>query len=197
MSITKCDEFYLKKHSKFIEFVVNKFIAKGNWQSANIREDLFQEAQLALLKWINRQKDKRNVDISKSYISISGRLYEYVQRNTGIHMRHHKLKEFYKKCSFVPYELKDASYFKSEDVDWKIDFDRWRDTLSIKQNAILSLKLAGYGEDRIGEILNISRQTVNHSINNAIRNSYNAYFHPEQNPAPARKCKSKSTPAAA
>lgn len=196
MSTTNCDEFYLKKYSKFIKFVVNKFIAKGNWQSANIREDLFQEAQLALLKWINRQKDKRNVDILKSYIFISGRLYEYVQRDTGIHMRHHELKEFYKKYSFVPYDkLNDAPHFKPEDIDWKIDFDRWRDTLSTKQNAILSLKLAGYGEDMIGKILNISRQVVNHSINNAIRNSYNAYFHPEQNPAPTRKRKSESTAA--
>lgn len=49
----------------------------------------------------------------------------------------------------------------------------------------------------IGKILNISRQVVNHSINNAICNSYNAYFHSEQNPTPTKKRKSKSTPTAA
>ena len=52
MSITNCDEFYLKKYKNYIDVVVNKFIAKGKGNSFSIKDDLTQEAQLALLRWI-------------------------------------------------------------------------------------------------------------------------------------------------
>lgn len=196
MSITNCDEFYLKKYKKFIEVVVNNFVAKGKGNSLSIKDDLLQEAQLALLRWIKR-RDGRPFDISNSYLFICNRLYTCVRRNTGAHMRNHKLKEFCEKYKIMPIEDFDNPVDSLNDIDYAIDFNRWRRNLSPKQNAILSLKIAGYGEDTIGGILNISRQVVNHSINNAIRNSYNAYFHPEQNPTTTRKRKSKSAPTAA
>ena len=197
MSITNCDEFYLKKYRKFVEFVVNNFISKGNGRSLGIREDLIQEAQLALLKWIKKNEHKKIFDVANSCLYINGCLYEYAKLDTGIHMDHHKLKEFYKKYQVVPVEDYDKSIDWLENVDYEIDFERWKNTLSPRQNAILLLMLSGYNIFTISKILGITRQTVYDILNTSIRPKYNAYFHPEQNPTPTKKRKSKSTPTAA
>lgn len=196
MSITNCDEFYLKKYKKFIEVVVNNFIAKGKGNSICIKDDLLQEAQLALLKWIQKG-DGRPFDVSYSCFFINRHLYEYVRRNTGIRMRDHKLKEFCTKYQIVSIENFDKPIDWLNDINYTTDFNRWRKNLSQRQNAIVSLKIAGYDESTISKIIGVSQQRISRTLNTSIRNSYNAYFHPEQNPAPTRKRKSKSATTAA
>lgn len=196
MSITNCDEFYLKKYKKFIEVVVNKFIARGKGNSLSLKDDLLQEGQLALLRWI-KNKEEKPFDISNSYLFIYNRLYTCVRRNTGVRMKDNKLKEFCQEHEIVSLEDFDSPIDSLDDIDYVIDFNRWRRTLSQKQNAILSLKIAGYNKFTISKVVGISWQGVSDALNTSIRNSYNAYFHPEQNPAPTRKRKSKSATTAA
>lgn len=196
MSITNCDEFYLKKYKNYIDVVVNKFIAKGKGNSFSIKDDLIQEAQLALLRWIKR-KNGKPFDISNSYLFICNRLYTCVRRNTGVRMKNDKLKEFCQKHEIVSIKDFDSPVDSLNDIDYVIDFNQWRKTLSQRQNAILSLKIAGYNEPAISQIIGISQQGISDALYTSIRNSYNAYFHPEQNPTPTKKRKSKSTPTAA
>lgn len=196
MSITNCDEFYLKKYKNYIDIIVNKFIAKGKGNSFSIKDDLLQEAQLALLRWIKR-RDGRPFDISDSNIFIYKHLYTCVRRNTGVHMRNHKLKEFCEKYKIMPIEDFDNPVDSLNDIDYAIDFNRWRRNLPPREKAILSLKIAGYNESTMSRIIGISQQVISYILNTSIRNSYNAYFHPEQNPTPTQKRKSKSTPTAA
>lgn len=196
MSITNCDEFYLKKYDKFIQAIVSNFILKGNNNSLNIREDLLQEAKLALLKWIKKQGVTK-FDILKSSLSINYSLYEFVCKNTGVRMRPHALKTFCKDNEIF-FEKERARDKHSLDwVNYKLDYDAWKKTLTTKQKKVLGLKLAGYSIGEIAHYCKTSKRNVCHIIYRTIRNSYNAYFHPEQDPAPARKRKSKSTPTAA
>lgn len=196
MSITNCDEFYLKKYKKFIEVVVNKFIARGKGNSLSLKDDLLQEGQLALLRWI-KNKEEKPFDISNSYLFIYNRLYTCVRRNTGVRMKDNKLKEFCQEHEIVSLEDFDSPIDSLDDIDYVIDFNRWRRTLSQRQNAILSLKIAGYNKFTISKVVGISWQGVSDALNTSIRNSYNAYFHPEQNPTLTKKRKSKSAPTAA
>lgn len=196
MSITNCDEFYLKKYAKYIENAVNKFIAKGGGRSSYIKDDLLQEARLALLKWIKKQPSS-NFDISKSFLFIDKELFKYVNKNTGIKMDIRRFSEFCKRCQIVPIEDTHITDCDFSDIDYAIDLNKWEKTLPVKQKVIVSLKLAGFTNMEISRKLGIPFQNITRYINDAIRNSYNAYFHPEQNPAPVRKRKSKSTPTAA
>ena len=195
MSITNCDEFYLKKYKNYISVIVNKFIAKGNQRCLHIKDDLFQEAQLALLKWINKQKCSE-FDVSKSFMDINNALYEYIKCDSGVHMNRRKFSSFCNECQFIPIKEDDISSDFC-DVDYMIDVKKWEEGLSSKQQKILHLKLCGLRVGEISKALNISRRDVARIIHTSIRNSYNAYFHPEQNPAPVRKRKSKSTLTAA
>ena len=196
MSITNCDEFYLKKYAKYIENAVNKFIAKGGGRSSYIKDDLLQEARLALLKWIKKQPSS-NFDISKSFLFIDKELFKYVNKNTGIKMDIRRFSEFCKCCQIVPIEDTHITNCDFSDIDYAIDLNKWEKTLPVKQKVIVALKLAGFTNMEISRKLGIPFQNITRYINDSIRNSYNAYFHPEQNPAPARKRKSKSAPTAA
>ena len=192
MSITNCDEFYLKKYEKYIEIIVNKFIAKGNGRCLHIKDDLFQEAQLALLKWIKKQP-LHIFDISKSFLDIHRALYTYVKHDTGIHIKAHKFSDFCNECRIIPIREEFDADIDFDTVDYVIDVERGKATLSPEHRKILDLKLRGFGCVEISKMFNTSKQSITQTVNSTIRNSYNAYFHPEQNPAPAQNRKSKST----
>lgn len=196
MSITNCDEFYLKKYDSFLMTLVNRFIYKGNGNCSTIKDDLIQEARIALLKWIKKQ-GSLEFDIYNSVLDINYSLYECVKQNTGIHMRPHDLKNFYNDYQIIPLEENRTAFFDWAAIDFKLDFCRWYNALTVKQKRILKLKMTGFNGTEIAKKLKTSQQYIAETIDNAIRNSYNAYFHPEQNPAPVRKRKSKSAPTAA
>ena len=178
MSITNCDEFYLKKYDKFLSIIVNKFIAKGRGSSSNIKEDLLQEARLAFLKWIRSQTSSDYIEISKSIIAINHALYEYVTLNTGVHMRKHQLKEYYEKYTVVSLEEWDQISENTEDYDYSVDFKKWRDTLDKKQKKIVDMKMRGYKTIEIAKMLHVSQPSITKILCDSIRPSYNAYFNP-------------------
>ena len=55
--------------------------------------------------------------------------------------------------------------------------------------------MTGFNGTEIAKKLKTSQQYIAETIDNAIRNSYNAYFHPDQATTSTRKRKSKSTAA--
>ena len=198
MSITNCDEFYLKKYKNFISVIVSKFIAKGNHSCADIKEDLIQEGYLALLQWIKKQKSMQDLDVTKSTMEINSALYRYAKQNTGVHMKPHSLKSFYNNYKMYAFDdISEQEIYDQDTVDYRIDFARWFDTLPKKKRKIVELKNFGFNNSQIAKILNTAQCFVSYQINTSIRNSYNAYFHSEQNPAPVRKRKSKSASTAA
>ena len=196
MSITNCDEFYLKKYDSFLKTLVNRFIYKGNGSCSTIKDDLIQEARIALLKWIKKQRSLE-FDIHKSIPDINYSLYECAKQNTGIHMRPHDLKIFYDNYQTVPLEENRTAFFDWTTIDFELDFNRWYDALTVKQKRILKLKMAGFNGTEIAQKLKTSQEYVTETIDKNIRRKYNAYFHPEQHPTPTQKRKSKSAPTAA
>lgn len=175
MSITNCDEFYLEKYNGFIKRVVNNFIRAGNNSCADIKDDLFQEACIQLLKWIQK-REKEEFNIARSALDIKNALYEYVTKNTGVHMRHHNLKKYYQKYTMCSDELLSETHSHIQDVDYIIDFNKWRKTLPIQQRRIVDLKMRGMNDKEIGLILDIPQRTVNRRLNEHIKQKYNLFF---------------------
>lgn len=175
MSIINCDEYYLKKYDKFIQTIVNAFIARGNCNSLNIKEDLLQEAKLALIKWLSKIEDIQKVEIFRSAKTIKRALYEYVKQNTGFHMRANSLREFCNNCSVIELNETDCSY-DIEENDYLIDFQRWKRSLSDRQRNILNLKIHGFTNTEIAGKIHVDESTVYRNIADQLRPSYNAYF---------------------
>lgn len=197
MSITNCDEFYLVKYKKHVEIITNKFIADGKGRCLNIKDDLLQEARVALLKWIKKRQDC-NFEISKSYLYIYRALYKYMKHDMSIHVaKRDKVQNFYNKHQVVPLENINILSSDYPEIDYTIDIERWKSTLTTRQQKIVALRERGFNSSEIARRIGVSKQKVADALNTSIRNSYNAYFHPEQNPAPTRKRKSKSTHTAA
>lgn len=195
MSITNCDEFYLVKYKKHVEIITNKFIADGKGRCLNIKDDLLQEARIALLKWIRKQQDC-NFEISKSYLYIYRALYKYMKHDMSIHVaKRDKVQNFYNKYQVVPLENINILSSDYPEIDYTIDIERWKSTLTTRQQKIVALRERGFNSSEIARRIGVSKQKVADALNTSIRNSYNAYFHPDQAIAPTRKRKSKSTAA--
>lgn len=170
-------EILLEENEDFIRKYVNGFIARGKGSLSHIREDLFQEARLAFWSWAKRNIDEPDIDPADSAIYIKEAIYKEASRASGFHIAKNMLKNFYGEITVI---LFDASFMEacseSDETDYMLDFDLWKNTLTGIQRKIVEYKMRGYTLSEISKTLSVSIDSIHANLYGLIRNSYNKYF---------------------
>lgn len=171
------EEKYLLEYDSWIKRCVNAYIARGKNQSAELREDLYQEARIAFVEFMRKNGmppyDKAVLKTCLRYIDC--RLYRMIVRYRGMGYYHNTFKR--DKDSFVTVELSDEvkNTVSVEDEDIA-EIDDWMNHLPYKQKIIVMMRMAGFTFEEIAQRLDLNERHIREVLGTQIRSSYKKYF---------------------
>lgn len=172
------EEKYLLEYDSWIKRCVNAYIARGKNQSAELREDLYQEARITFVEFMRKNGtppyDKDTLKTCLRYIDC--RLYRMIVEYRGMGYYHDTFKRD-KNCSLIielSDELKNVLSVEDEDVT---DIDEWIASLPESYQQIVKMRIAGYSMEEIAKSIGLKhKQEIWRVINTKIRSSYKEYF---------------------
>lgn len=171
------EEKYLLEYDSWIKRCVNAYIARGKNQSAELREDLYQEARIAFVEFMRKNGmppyDKAVLKTCLRYIDC--RLYRMIVRYRGMGYYHNTFKR--DKDSFATVELSDEvkNTVSVEDEDIT-EIDDWMNHLPYKQKIIVMMRMAGFTFEEIAQRLDLNERHIREVLGTQIRSSYKKYF---------------------
>lgn len=171
------EEKYLFEYDSWIKRCVNAYIARGKNQSAELREDLYQEARITFVEFMRKNGappyDKATLKTCLRYIDC--RLYRMIVRYRGMGYYHNTFKR--DKDSFVTVELSDEvkNTVSVEDEDIA-EIDDWMNHLPYKQKIIVMMRMAGFTFEEIAQRLDLNERYIREVLGTQIRSSYKKYF---------------------
>lgn len=171
------EEKYLLEYDSWIKRCVNAYIARGKNQSAELREDLYQEARIAFVEFMRKNGmppyDKAVLKTCLRYIDC--RLYRIIVRYRGMGYYHNTFKR--DKDSFVTVELSDEVKNTISVADEDItEIDDWMNHLPYKQKTIVMMRMAGFTFEEIAQRLDLNERYIREVLGTQIRSSYKKYF---------------------
>lgn len=172
------EEKYLLEYDSWIKRCVNAYIARGKNQSAELREDLYQEARIAFVEFMRKNGmppyDKAVLKTCLRYIDC--RLYRMIVGYRGMGYYHNTFKRDKNSSLTVELsdELKNTLSIEDEDVTC---ISEWIVSLPKVYQQIVKMRIAGYSMEEIAKFIGLKhKQEIWRAINTKIRSSYKEYF---------------------
>lgn len=176
------EESIIRNNTSFIRMCALNFIReRGLAPVSYYYEDVFQEACIAYLNWY-RKSNNGNPDWKK--FAASAIRFHLLRRyinpfgfaTTKYAVYHRRPKPEIKVGVSVVDELEFMSRNdKSEDMEYRIDFDRWLESLDSPDREIVVLLCKGYKPGEVIEKLGLCRDSYRYR-KNKIHKNYNKFF---------------------
>lgn len=171
------EEKYLLEYDSWIKRCVNVYIARGKNQSAELREDLYQEARLVFVKLLREYKHppcNRN-EFLNFRRGIESWLYRVIAKNRGIGFHYGCFKRDCRNVGTVEFsdELKNTLSIDDEDTT---EIEEWILSLPQKQREIVRMRIDGYTFNEIANNIGCTARSARMLMDTKIRSSYKEYF---------------------
>lgn len=171
------EEKYLIEYDGWIKRCVNAYIARGKNQSAELREDLYQEARMVFVEFMRKNGyppyDKATLKTCLRYIDC--RLYRMIVGYRGMGYYHDTFKRD-KNCSLIMELSDELKNTLSVEDERTTEIEEWITRLPDQQKTIVQMRIAGSTLNEIAEKIGCGVSTVWDIINTKIRFSYKEYF---------------------
>ena len=171
------EEKYLIEYDGWIKRCVNAYIVRGKNQSAELREDLYQEARMVFVEFMRKNGyppyDKATLKTCLHYIDC--RLYRMIIEYRGVGFTHKSFKDNMNSLINLEFsdELKNTLSVEDEHTT---EIEEWITRLPDQQKTIVQMRIAGSTLNEIAEKIGCGVSTVWDIINTKIRSSYKEYF---------------------
>ena len=172
------EEKYLLEYDSWIKRCVNAYIARGKNQSAELREDLYQEARITFVEFMRKNGtppyDKDTLKTCLRYIDC--RLYRMIIEYRGVGFTHKSFKSNMDSLMSVELsdELKNTLSIEDEDITC---INEWISSLPKVCQQIVKMRIAGYSMEEIAKSIGLKhKQEIWRVISTKIRSSYKEYF---------------------
>lgn len=171
------EEKYLLEYDSWIKRCVNAYIARGKNQSAELREDLYQEARIVFLKLLRKYEhppyDKN--ELLKFKREIESWLYRVIAKNRGIGFHYGIFKCDCRKAETVEFsdELKNMISMEDEDTT---EIEEWMSSLPKKQREIVRMRIDGCTFNEIANSIGCTARSARMLMDTKILSSYKEYF---------------------
>ena len=171
------EEKYLLEYDSWIKRCVNAYIARGKNQSAELREDLYQEARITFVEFMRKNGtppyDKATMKTCLRYIDCQ--LYRMIIQYRGVGFTHKSFKANKDALNSVEFsdELKNTLSIEDE---YTTEIEEWVSRLPEQQKIIAQMRIAGNTLTEIAEKIGCGVSTVWEIINTKILSSYKEYF---------------------
>lgn len=154
----------LQRYDAFLWKQVNAFSSLADLpRHIQPLEDFIQEARIAFLQYIRTYPES---EWATCTLTIKGALYEYARRQYPLSVsRHGFAKLLREKPDFYPYDeymLSLGGWYEDDLTD--IDLRQALDNLSESDRQIIRLKLEGYTQKEIGDMIGRPQQTVKYRL---------------------------------
>lgn len=171
------EEKHLREYDGWIKRCVNAYIARGKNQSAELREDLYQEARMTFVEFMRKNGtppyDKATMKTCLRYIDCQ--LYRMIIEYRGVGFTHKSFKENKDALKSVEIsdEVKNTISVEDEDIT---EIDDWMNHLPYKQKIIVMMRMAGFTFEEIAQRLDSNERYIREVLGTQIRSSYKEYF---------------------
>lgn len=173
------EEEFILSHKKMVWYIVWRFKSRHAGTANLSNQDLFQECMLPLVAHMKNAKSERELNHSIPVRDMVNAMCRFVLRNQAVSYPK-RTSSFKKTIQSAPASVSiDEMDFvwapsSAENVNFAIDYEQFKQTLSPSAANILHLRESGMTNREIAQTLNISDAAVTQSLKRTLE-KYNKY----------------------
>ena len=167
---------FLKNHEGNLAHIVLSFRRKAGNRKPDDTEDLMQEARLALWRRVCAAENPEAAE--KYFLHVHRALFDCVRGMAAVSIPSKKFSTHIRNVYVIPWEYTDPDALESQfegEMIGRLDCQRFLATLEAIERNVLLLKMDGYSQKQIADLLTNGSESRISRIMRRIREKYEVY----------------------